>query len=405
LDPGPVEAAAWGEFILLLQDSNPTNQLYAINELDSLSPAASGGSHSDDFKRPSVLNALLPLVTNRNEQVACRAMSCFAVETNAAAALEPFADTLIGVALASPSATCRQAAISALSGFYGGAVSNSLAQLLRDPDENLRVGAVRLLPRFPDEFAEPALRAMAEDTSPNVRSVVADVIGDGKYVRLLPTLVKLFADPVGKDPLIKPLTLDYLKAGQRWSNIGDVHTSAGLALVKFAPEQVAGILKSNLDDPGFHINFVAKLAQGDPEPWLPELVGILKARCALVDELAKAPWDDPRKLGHPENDRVLVGTYTKCWEDIRQYLLKQPPKKLAAGAFDRYLDLLDKSVRPVPGCPGCCVQEARWLYQLYWDKKLAKRVAGLRRQYDKTDGWWFDEYNQGVHGEADDVGP
>jgi len=111
-----------------------------------------------------------------------------------------------------------------------------------------------------------------------VRSVVADVIGGEKYESCLPVLVKLFHDPVGRDKLIPPTTMEYLQAGQRWNNIGDVHTAAGYALVKFAPDQVSDILKSNLDDPGFHINFVAKLAQGNAEPWLPELVSILETR-------------------------------------------------------------------------------------------------------------------------------
>src|SRR5207302_9527144 len=148
-------------------------------------------------------------------------------------------------------------------------------------------------------FMEQALRERSEDESANVRSVVADVIGDGKFDRALPILAKLFADPVGRDPLIKPLTMEYLRAGLRWSNIGDVHTSAGLALVKFNPEQVAEILKTNMDDSGFHINFVSKLAELDAEPWLPELRSILAARLKYVDEMAKLPPLDPRRFDDP----------------------------------------------------------------------------------------------------------
>jgi len=340
-----------------------------------------------------------PLVLTRDGKV-----YCLAVEAAATAQLEPYASTLIYEARNGPRARRRLSAISALSGLDGDAVTNSLAQLLRDPDDSIRMEAVRLLPRFPTAFAEPALRSRAADPAANVRAVVADVIGEQQYVRLLPVLVALFADPVGKDPMIKPLTLEALQAGQRWDNNGDVHTSAGLALVKFPPAEVADILKTNLNDPGFHINFVAKLAQGDPTPWLPELVKILEARCALVDELTKAPWDDPRKLGHPKNDRVLVGTYAKCWEDLRQYLLHQPKETLAGGTLDRFLDVLEKAVRPVPGCPGCGVQESHWLYQLYWDQQRTQRAANLRRQYDKSDSWWFDEYSKANHGDAGPVG-
>jgi hypothetical protein len=62
--------------------------------------------------------------------------------------------------------------------------------------------------------------------------------------------------------------------------------------------------------------------------------------------------------------------------------------------MDRYMDLLDKIVRPVPDCPRCCVQEAESLYELYWTKGLARRASDIRRQYDKTDGWWFDDFQR-----------
>ena len=398
--------AVWYELNRLLKDTNPSNQLYAIEVLDGMSRVGWWSEHGwapgDFLNRNQVLRAFLPLVTSTNENIACRAIDCFATTSNDATNLETFADTLIKAANESPFSTCRLAAINSLSGIDGEMVSNSLLQLLKNPDENVRVGAVRLLPRFPNEFAEQALRERASDESANVRSVVADVIGDGKYERVLPALVKLFADPVGKDPLIKPMTIEFLKAGQRWDNIGDVHTSAGLALVKFAPDQVSDILKSNLDDAGFHINFVAKLAQKDADPWLPELVSILETRRAYVDDFLKSSWDDPRRFSDPQADRILIGSYTKCWEDIRQYLLKRSPEDLANGKYDHYMDVLEKMVRPYQGCPGCSIQEARWLYQLYWEKKLSKRVAELRRQYDKNEGWWFDDFNN--RGEDAQVG-
>lgn len=402
----PVKEAGWVELNRLLNDSNPSNQLYAIGKLDCLSLAGRGDdewSRSRDFKRTTVLRALLHVLASRNDQVACRALNCFVTGPDSTANVAPFAGTLIRIANQGPSSNRRLNAIDALSGIDGPMVSNSLSHLLKDPDENVRLGAVRLLPRFPDPFAEDALRDAADDESANVRSVVADVIGGGTYEPCLPVLVKLFHDPAGRDKLIPPTTLDFLQAGQRLNNIGDVHTAAGYALVKFAPGQVAAILQTNLNDPGFHINFVAKLAQGDTEPWLPELVGILEARRAYIDDVAKSPPNDPRKYSGPGGEgALLIGTYTKCWEDIRQYLLKKPPAELASGKYDRYMDELEKMVRPVSGCPGCSVQEARWLYQLYWTKHQTERAAKLRHQYDKTEGWWFDDFNK--RGEAAQVG-
>jgi len=389
-----VKDAHWAELGLLLQDTNTTNQLYAIDTLDRMSVAGRGDDkwrRSDDFKRKAVLSALLALITNKDEQVASRAISCFETESNALTRLGPFAAALVRVANESLYPSCRLAAISALSGTADEAVSHSLGQLLTNADENIRVGAVRLLPRFPAGFAEPALRERAGDESANVRSVVADVIGDGKYERLLPTLATLFADPVGRDRLIEPLTMEFLRAGQRWSNIGDVHTSAGFALVKFDPDQVADILKANLKDPGFHINFVSKLAEKDAEPWLPELGSILEERLKQVDEILKLAPNDPRRYTNPTGQRVLLGTYAKCWEDIRQYLLRLPPKKFSNGEMDRYMDLLEKTVQPVQ---GMSVHEAEHLYELYRTKGLAERAHEIRRKYDKTDGWWFDDFDR-----------
>jgi hypothetical protein len=408
LNASSVKEAHWQELNLMLHDSNATNLLDAIDKLDHLSLAGRGDDQWDrtkDFKRPRVLAALLPLTTNSSEQIAVRALNCFSTDSNAVASLEPFAGTLIRVANQSHSSRARVEAISSLSGTHGDEVSASLLQLLKDKEEDVRVGAVRLVPRFPPPFAVSALRAQADDPSANVRSVVADVIGDGKMAGLLPTLAKLFQDPVGKDLPIKPLTMDQLKAGRRWSNIGDVHTSAGFAMVQFPPDQVSAILKTNLNDPGFHINFVTKLAQGDPEPWLPELVSILEARHAYIETYDKLPRDDPKRYEDLDGDKMLTGTYTKCWEDIRQYLLKQSPEKLAGAENQRYMDLLERMVRHNPNWREGSVEEARWLYELYWTKKLTDRGRELRKKFDSTDGWWFDDFEKGIRGEADPVNP
>jgi len=109
-----------------------------------------------------------------------------------------------------------------------------------------------------------------------------------------------------------------------------------------------------------------------------------------AEDIDKSPPNDPKRYSAPGvNGKFLTGTYTECWADIRQYLLKQLPEELASGKFDRYMDLLEKM---------CGEPEDRWLYQLYWTKNLTKRMADLRSKYDKSDGWWFDGYNQGIQG-------
>jgi len=396
-----VKEAHWQELNLMLQDAEPTNVLYAIQKLDGLSTAGRQGDQwerTEDFKRARVLSALLPLTGSTNEQIAIRAINCFATDSNAVATLQPFANTLIELANRSPSSNVRIAAINSLSGTHGEEVAAALRQLLKDPAEEVRVSAVQLVQRFPKDYATSALRLEADDVSANVRSAVADVIGEVRHAELLPTLAKLFGDPVGKDSPIPPLTMEQLKAGQRWSNGGDVHTSAGMALVKFPPGEVSAILETNLNDPGFHINFVAKLAQGDPKPWLPELVRILEARRAHVLAFDKLSRDDPKRYADLGGDKMLTGTYTKCWEDVRQYLLKQSPEQLSTAEDQRYMDLLESMVRHSPSWPDGPVEGARWLYELYWTKNLKHRARGLREKFDKTDGWWFDAFEKGLEG-------
>jgi hypothetical protein len=96
-----VKEAHWFELNLLLNDTNPTNVVYAIDQLDSLSPPGRGEQdwgHSDDFKRDAVLSALLPLVTSRNETIANRAIVCFASDSKPDAMTEALDKALIQVA-------------------------------------------------------------------------------------------------------------------------------------------------------------------------------------------------------------------------------------------------------------------------------------------------------------------
>ena len=80
--PG-VKDVLWLELNLLLNDANPTNQLYAVGLLDRMSLGGGeddrGWTRSDDFKRETVLKAVQPLINNRNEFVAASAIGCFHV--------------------------------------------------------------------------------------------------------------------------------------------------------------------------------------------------------------------------------------------------------------------------------------------------------------------------------------
>ncbi len=379
-----VKGAHWEELKLLLNDPNPTNQLYGIDAIDCLSLAgrhndswARGGMHdrsddfsmrSDDFSRIAVLSALEPLVTNKNETVASSAIACFETETNAEITLAPFAPTLVKVANENSSSIYRLGAIRGLSGLAGELVTNSLSQLLKNPDENVRQDAVLLLPEFPDRFAEQALRERAMDASPKVRAAVAEVIGNGKIVALLPTLEALFSAPVGPTNPVPPLTLKDLQAGGRlWgTRVGDVHTSAGDALLKFDVEAVGEFLKANISDEGFSLSFVRKLAPNGAEPYLPLLAKELKAHTAGSEQEAA-------RIGfHWSLSYWLIGNYGWAWDTLFEYVSKQTRETLADSRTAPMLDALQ-----IADDPGDA--RTRALYGFFLDKGMIDRAKELRR--------------------------
>jgi hypothetical protein len=344
------------------------------------------------FKRADVLNAFLPLVTNRNEQIANRAIRCFETDSNSISQLEPFRGALAKAANNGPSPATRLVAIRALSGMDCGAVSNSLASLLKWPDENIRLSAVTLLPRFPLEFAEPALRERAHDESAYVRSVVADVIGAGRFAGVLPTLANLLRDPVGPVPFneLKALPAEAAQPEPSFNGMGDPRSRAAAALVKFEPEQVAAILKTNLDVPEFRVSFISKLAEKEAGPWLADLAGILEARVKYVEAWTNSAPDDPRRYSDVMGGRILTGAYAGCWEDLRHYLLSLPAEKLSDSDSARYMDLLEGTAQRYQGMQ---VGEANQLYELYRTRGLDQRAEGIRRKYT-PEGWWFDEFDR-----------
>jgi hypothetical protein len=391
--------AYWRELNLLLNDTISTNQLYAIDQLDSMSLA---GRRDDqwrrtaDFKRSEVLKALLPLVTNTNERVASWAIRSFRVETNAAASLAPFAEKLITVANGGRSSRLRLDAIAALSETRFVSISNSLASLLQDPDPNVRVAAVNLLSGFPGAFSEQALRKGADDASPEVRAAVADVIGTMRSQSLLTVLTRLFADPAGRPKPVAPLTLEQLESGRHIAgtdggvtivddpgfpaaNVGDVHTSAGYALLKFERHQVRDILKANLGDTGFRLQFLLKLAEDDPKPWMNDLLEIMEARRA-------------RNLKKAETDAIslevymaLSGSYYHCWNLIYDYLKNLPPNEFADGRMDQHFKVLEQA-----GVTGS--REPVMVYELYKMKGLQQRAARFRNQNGNYRGYSLAEF-------------
>lgn len=397
-----VKEAHWLELNRLLTDAAPTNSLYAIQRLNMMSKSCLGSwGHSGDFTRDAVLRAVEPLVANADEEVAIAAIGCFQVgghtgtfvghgsgsvpilrgcsevQPECIAEVSPHSPLLIEVANKSPSSQRRVAAIAAFACTRFPAVSNALPAWLRDPAEEVRAQAVLLLPDFPGGFSEQALKERVADDSAKVRSIVAAAIGNGKFEHLLPTLAKLFSEAVGPTNPVPPLTLENLEAGGQLLNVnvGDVHTSAGYALLNFDVDLVSDILKTNLNDVGFRPNFLCKLSEKNAGPWLGDLVEVLDKRRERNAKKAETSGVEP-KVFYYQALMALSGTYYRCWNIIYEHLKGLPFAAFADGKLDRCLRELENA-----GSTGS--REPLMLYELYRMKGLNKRAAEYRNDNEQ----------------------
>ena len=187
--------------------------------------------------------------------------------------------------------------------------------------------------------------------------------------QLLPTLVKLLSDPAGLTNPIPPSTIETIQEGSYpWSvNLGNVHASAGFALLKFDLAQVSEILKTHLNDEAMRPNYLCKLAETNTGPWLGDLTAYLESR-RIREEKKAVSWGADPKTYRP----ALSGNSFKCWNLIYEYLHGLPFAAFANGKSDRYLDALE-----LAGDTGS--QEPLKLYELFRMKGLNKRAVRFRK--------------------------
>ena len=390
-----VKAAAWRELCGLLQDSDSASQIYAVDQLEILSLAGRQDDRwlrSDDFEREAVLKAVQPLITNTNEMVTASAIGCFDVggsginlfpdhsgwmpitqgcldvDPKSVARVAPYADALALVANSSPSGLCRVAAIAALSCTHFPVVINSLPRWLSDPDAAVRAQAdALLLPDFLSEFSEHCLMERAADASAVVRAAVADAIGNGRIETLLPTLASLFStSPVQTES--GPGPHKGLQGDGYFAEVGagDIHSSAGYALLKFDAEQVREILKSNLWDERFGLKFIRKLAPNGAEPYFPIL-----AR-SLITHTSGSEKEAAKNGFHWSLSYWLRGDYGWTWDTLLSYLQAKSRESLAEPRMASLLDALQIADDPSD-------ERTRSLYKFLLDKGLIERAKELRR--------------------------
>jgi hypothetical protein len=372
-----IPAAHWMELSLLLTNRASSNNLYAVRQFDAMSQhCPQDSAHPGDFPRDAVLNAFLPLCSSPNEEVAVAALKSFHGSRECHSSIAPFVSTLIQIADHGGTVSRRSAAIAALSGAPWINISNAVTRWLRDPIPEARLQAVRLLPEYQFGVVEDALRDRAKDESAAVRAAVADAIGEGKFVKLLPVLEMLLDDPVGRPRPVPPLGIEDLRAGARVDLEGHVHTSAGFALMKFDLDQVDSLLRARLSDPEFRPNYLCKLAERDAGPWLDDLTGVLEKRRLQKEREAADSGVEPR-ANYLKALMALAGTAHKCWHLIYNHLLALPSGAFTGGKLARHLDALENA-----GDTGS--YEPTALYELYRLKKLDDRAARFREAAEKN---------------------
>ncbi|MDB6063938.1 MAG: repeat-containing protein [Pedosphaera sp.] len=392
-----IKDAHWVELNRLLESKNSTNLVYAIQKLNGMCERCGiRVAHTDDFSREAVLKALHGCLTATNEKVALAAIECFQVggiitenwddqgfisayripaESNCVAQLLPHADTLIRIASSAPSVARRGAAVAAFSDTKLEVVKQALPKWLEDLSEAVRMQAVLLLPDYPGDFSEGHLRKHAGDRSAQVRATVAEAIGNGKIEHLLPTLEGLLLDPVGRAQPLPPLTIEELQDGGRSDVPGDVHTSAGYALLKFDIEQVSNIIKANLNDVAFRPNYLCKLAEKDAGPWLEDLAEVMEARRARIEK--RATHNGIVDVVEMNNLLTLAGLPYRCWRIVYDHLKALPNAEFADGKMDRYLNDLEQA-----GESGS--SEPEMLYELFRMKGLNERAKRFRIKKEKS---------------------
>ncbi len=376
---GRIREVHWGELSHLLHDDDPTNVLYAIERLDSMSQACrpqAGWRQSFDFKRVEVLKLIKPLLTSTNDSIAVAAINCFRSGLPCSTQLVHYVEILIQCADEGYSIRRRLAAIAALSDSRLDAVREALPRWLADTDEEVRAQAVLLLPDFSGPESEQALGKAAEDHSARVRAAVAEVIGKAKIEKLLPVLAELFSEPLGATNPVPPLTMENLQNGGRLVNlrVGDVHTSSGYALLEFDVSLTEDILKAHLDDAGFRAQFLCKLAEKDASPWLNDLTEVLRTRRMRTREKADTSGVEPKE-NYYRALMTLSGAHYRCWNTIYEHLKGLPFAAFAEGKLDGCLSELENA-----GTGGS--REPLMLYELYRMKGLNRRAAEYRKAHE-----------------------
>lgn len=410
--------AHWLELNLLLTNSTPSDALYAIGQLNSMTGFCEHNytncpSHQaayrwrkppdHDWSWGRVAPVLVPQVRHTNDAIAiaamklCRRGGCLNTTND-------FAPLLVEQAGASRSVARRTTAMSVLRGRPSTAFATLLPAWLTDASEEVRTAATFLLSSLPTSEAMPLVRqqvqdaaanvrdaaaqvaigtkmpevlpVLAKDSSPTVRAAAAGSIATGKFKELIPELLALMNDPTG---VTNKLGLHPNDSGMLMNHSGPVRTAAAYALLGFPVEQVEAELKANLNDDYFKPAFLARLSATNPVAWMTELGDVVERRLQPVN-WGQGGRSDPVFYSNP---------YWNCVTHLWTALNAQPNADILAGKFDRYFQALENGGMSVAG-------ELERIYGFYLGKGMLERAAKFKEASLKRHGSSFEQGFQRV---------
>lgn len=413
-----IQEAHWLELNLLLTNSTPSDALYAIEQLNSMTGFCERNytncpSHqaayrwhkppAHDWSWGSVAPVLIPQFRHTNDAIAIAAMK-LCKRGGCLNTTNDFAPLLVEQAGATRSVARRTTAMSMLRGRPATAFATLLPAWLTDASEEVRTAATFLLSSLPASEAMPLVRqqvqdaaanvrdaaaqvaigtkmpevlpVLAKDSSPTVRAAAAGSIATGKFKELIPELLALMNDPTG---VTNKLGLNPNDAGSLMNYAGPVRTAAAYALLSFPVEQVEAALKANLNDDYFKPAFLARLSATNPVAWMTELGDVVERR------LQPCNWGQ----GGRSDPVFYSNPYWVCFSHLWIALSAQPNADILAGKFDRYFQALENGGMSVAG-------ELERIYAFYLGKGMLERAAKYKDTSLKKYGPRFEQGFQRV---------
>jgi hypothetical protein len=363
-----IRETVWSELVALLESSDESGAIDAIQQLDTLS----GGRWSklEDFERSHVLVAIRPLLASPKVPVATAALTVFGADSpyfdastahywlagigkgtipglyprapTARAAADVAVEELLDVAVAGSTPQLRALAIRTLAPSREISAA-MISGWLRDPNVEVRAAAVLASAHRADR---EAIASGSRDGSPEVRRAAALAVGFAQDTRLVPLLDKLLGDQHAK-----------------------VRAAAALSLLSFTPSHAELVLKANLAHE-FRPLFINALARADAQPYLPLLAENIGQ--GLSPNMPANWWGGSIPAGD-------------SWAILYAFVKSRPTSDLASGALDRSLDALE-------GMQWYSSAEPRALYALYLNRDMHARAQRFREATRKSLPYNIDEF-------------